>query len=93
MRTMQLLLLLVILAGVANAQQNPPPDQDKRSEDVVNRGEHVMGFSHEGGHSLREAGILEQPGTNGRETHIGLHFLFSFLLLTCNRCYSLISLL
>ena len=47
MRTMQLLLLLVILAGVANAQQNPPPDQDKRSEDVVNRGEHVMGFSHE----------------------------------------------
>src|SRR5207249_10021440 len=44
---MQLLLLLVILAGVANAQQNPPPDQDKRSEDVVNRGEHVMGFSHE----------------------------------------------
>ncbi|SRR6266446_3071782 len=47
MRTMQLLFLLVILAGVANAQQNPPPDQDKRSEDVVKRGEHVMGFSHE----------------------------------------------
>ena len=44
---MQLLFLLVILAGVANAQQNPPPDQDKRSEDVVKRGEHVMGFSHE----------------------------------------------
>ena len=47
MRTMQLLFLLVILAGVANAQQNPPPDHDKRSEDVVKRGEHVMGFSHE----------------------------------------------
>jgi hypothetical protein len=43
----QLLFLLVILAGVANAQQNPPPAQDKRSEDVVKRGEHVMGFSHE----------------------------------------------
>jgi hypothetical protein len=47
MRTVQLLFLLVILAGVANAQQNPPPAQDKRSEDVVKRGEHVMGFSHE----------------------------------------------
>src|SRR2546428_537956 len=46
MRTMQLLFLLVILVGVANAQQNPPPDPDKRSEDVVKRGEHVMGFSH-----------------------------------------------
>src|SRR5712664_1312601 len=47
MRTMQLHFLVVILASVANAQQNPPPDQDKRSEDVVKRGEHVMGFSHE----------------------------------------------
>jgi hypothetical protein len=47
MRTMLLLFLLAVLAGVANAQQNPPPDQDKRSEDVVKRGEHVMGFSHE----------------------------------------------
>jgi hypothetical protein len=47
MRTMRLLFLLVILAGVANAQQNPPPAQDKRSEDVVKRGEHVMGFSQQ----------------------------------------------
>ena len=47
MRTMPLLFLLAILPGVLNAQQNPPPDQDKRSEDVVKRGEHVMGFSHE----------------------------------------------
>jgi hypothetical protein len=47
MRTMPLLFLLIILAGVANAQQNPPPAQDKRSEDVVKRGEHVMGFSHQ----------------------------------------------
>src|SRR5712664_1031968 len=47
MRTMQLLFLVVILAGVANAQQNPPLVQDKRSEDVVKRGEHVMGFYHE----------------------------------------------
>jgi hypothetical protein len=39
--------LLVNLAGVANAQQNPLAPQDKRSEDVVKRGEHVMGFSHE----------------------------------------------
>ncbi len=47
MRAMRLLFLLVILAGVANARQDPTPDQDKRSEDVVKRGEHVMGFSHE----------------------------------------------
>jgi hypothetical protein len=47
MRTMLLLFLLAILPGMANAQQNPPADQDKRSEDVVKRGEHVMGFSHE----------------------------------------------
>jgi DNA-binding transcriptional MerR regulator len=47
MRTIPLLFLLVTLPGVAKAQQNPPPDQGKRSEDVVKRGEHVMGFSHE----------------------------------------------
>src|SRR6266852_2623201 len=47
MRTIPLLFLLAILPGVLNAQQNPPPDQNKRSEGVVKRGEHVMGFSHE----------------------------------------------
>jgi len=47
MRTMPLLFLLAILPGMATAQQNPSPGQDKRSEDVVKRGEHVMGFSHE----------------------------------------------
>ena len=47
MRTLPLLLSLAILPGMATAQQNPSPDQDKRSEDVVKRGEHVMGFSHE----------------------------------------------
>jgi hypothetical protein len=47
MRTGLLLVLLAILPGMASAQQNPPPDQNKRSEDVVKRGEHVMGFSHE----------------------------------------------
>jgi|SRR5579859_7863547 len=47
MRTTLLLFLLAILPGMANAQQNPLADQDKRSEDVVKRGEHVMGFSHQ----------------------------------------------
>jgi hypothetical protein len=47
MRTLRLLLSLAILPGMASAQQNPSPDQDKRSEDVVKRGEHVMGFPHE----------------------------------------------
>jgi len=44
---MLLPFVLAILPGIANAQQNPPADKDKRSEDVVKRGEHVMGFSHE----------------------------------------------
>jgi hypothetical protein len=52
-----------------------------------------MGFSHKSGHALRKARIAEQPGTNGRETHIGSHCCFPILLLTCNRRYSLISLL
>jgi hypothetical protein len=47
MRTMLLLFLLPILPGMATPQQNPSLDQDKRSDDVVKRGEHVMGFSHE----------------------------------------------
>ena len=47
MRTLPLLLSLAILPGPTSTQQNPSPDQDKRSEAVVKRGEHVMGFSHE----------------------------------------------
>jgi hypothetical protein len=47
MRTRQLVVLLAILPGMASPQQNSSADQDKRSEDVVKRGEHVMGFSHE----------------------------------------------
>jgi hypothetical protein len=47
MLTLLLLLSLAILPRMASAQQNPPPDQDKRSEGVAKRGEHVMGFSHE----------------------------------------------
>lgn len=47
MRTLPLLLSLAILTRLANAQQNPSPEQDKHREDVVKRGEHVMGFSHE----------------------------------------------
>jgi len=47
MHTLPLLLSLAILPGMASAQQNPSSEQDKRQEDVVKRGEHVMGFSHE----------------------------------------------
>src|ERR1700716_3992956 len=47
MHTMPLFFLLAILPGIANAQQNPPPDQNTRSEGVVKRGEHVMSFPHE----------------------------------------------
>ena len=37
MRTLPLLLSLAILPGMASAQQNPSPEQDKRQEDVVKR--------------------------------------------------------
>jgi hypothetical protein len=46
MRRLSLVLLLVIVPGMASAQQNPPKE-GKRSEGVVERGDHVMGFSHE----------------------------------------------
>ena len=47
MRTILLILSLAVVPGMAKVKQNPSPDQDKRSEGVVKRGEHVMGFSHE----------------------------------------------
>jgi hypothetical protein len=47
MRTLLLILSLAAVPGMARGQQNPSPSQDKRSEGVVNRGEHFMGFSHE----------------------------------------------
>jgi len=46
MRVLPLLLSLVILPGMVSTQQNPSPEQGKRQEVVVKRGEHVMGFSH-----------------------------------------------
>jgi hypothetical protein len=63
MRTIPLLFLLAILPGAVNAQQNPPPDQDKRSEDVVKRGEHVMGFSHEATTHPRIRLVTSSPET------------------------------
>jgi hypothetical protein len=47
MRTLLFILSLAMLPGVSKVKQNPSPDPDKRSECVVKRGEHVMGFSHE----------------------------------------------
>src|SRR5437870_7244131 len=52
----------------------------------------LMAFSHKSGRSLRKARTLEQSGADGWESHIGSHGCI-LLLLTCNRCYSLISLL
>lgn len=37
----------------------------------------LMGFPHKSGHSLRKAEIVEQPGANGWEIHIGSHYLLS----------------
>ena len=64
MRTLLLVLSLAVLPGMANIKQNPSPEQDKRSEGVVKRGEHVMGFSHEATtHHFRLFG-------NGGEIHV-----------------------
>jgi hypothetical protein len=46
MRTLPLILWLVVVPGITSAQQNRPR-QAERSEGVVERGEHVMRFSHE----------------------------------------------
>jgi hypothetical protein len=42
-----LLFFLTFLGGMAGAQQSPTPEQGNRSEGVLDRGDHVMGFSHQ----------------------------------------------
>ena len=72
MRTLPLLLLLAILAGMPTAQQNPAPEQGKRQEDVVKRGEHVMGFSHQATtHHFRlfnDGGEIEVTANDPKDT-------------------------
>jgi hypothetical protein len=46
MRRVPLLLSLIIVPGIMSAQQSPPK-RAERSEGVIDRGDHVMGFSHE----------------------------------------------
>jgi hypothetical protein len=47
MRTLFPVLLLAVFPALAPSQQAQQPQSNKRTEDVVKRGEHVMGFSHE----------------------------------------------
>ncbi|MGB7726419.1 MAG: hypothetical protein WBL50_00205 [Candidatus Acidiferrum sp.] len=47
MRTMILLLLLAVLPRYSPAQQTSQPDQATRQDGVTQRGDHVMGFSHD----------------------------------------------
>lgn len=47
MRTTLLVLLLTILPAVGVAELTPQADQNTRSQGVMKRGDHVMGFSHE----------------------------------------------
>ena len=47
MRTVFLALLWCVLATGAVAQQPAKPDQSTRKDGVVQRGDHVMGFSHD----------------------------------------------
>jgi hypothetical protein len=44
---MFLTCLLITLPPGATAQQTPQPNQNTRQEGVVERGDHVMGFSHD----------------------------------------------
>jgi hypothetical protein len=47
MRKMILLALLAVLPSCSAAQQSSQPDQAARQDKVAQRGDHVMGFSHD----------------------------------------------
>lgn len=47
MRTLLLASLLAVFPALTASQHTQQPESTKRTEGVVNRGEHVMGFSHE----------------------------------------------
>src|SRR5467141_3019769 len=47
MRTLLLVLLLTVFPALTASQQAQQPESTKRTEGVVKRGDHVMGFSHE----------------------------------------------
>jgi hypothetical protein len=47
MQTLLLVSLLTVFPALKASQQAQRPESAKRTEDVVKRGEHVMGFSHE----------------------------------------------
>jgi hypothetical protein len=47
MRTLLLVLLLAVFPALTASRQAQQPESTKRTEGVVKRGEHVMGFSHE----------------------------------------------
>jgi hypothetical protein len=46
MRSSTLAFLLVTLVSISSAQQPAPSDQSARQSGVMERGDHVMGFSH-----------------------------------------------
>jgi hypothetical protein len=83
MRTLLLILSLAVVPRMAKVKQNPSPDQDKRSEGVVKRGEHVMGFSHEATthhfRLFRDGGEIDVTANNPKDkasidqirTHLG----------------------
>jgi hypothetical protein len=62
MRTFALLSLFSILSLSSAAQQKTPPDQSTRQDGVVERGDHVMGFSHDATthhfHLLKDGGEI-----------------------------------
>jgi hypothetical protein len=81
-RGLSLLLFLAVVPASAGAQQNPPKPPE-RSEGVVARGEHVMGFSHDAtAHHFRlfhDGGAIEVTAIDPKDkasidqirTHLG----------------------
>src|SRR6267143_511617 len=83
MRTLLLVLLLTVFPALTASQQAQQPESTKRTEGVVKRGDHVMGFSHEttthhfrlfkdGGEIMVEAkDTKDQSNIDQIRTHLG----------------------
>jgi hypothetical protein len=83
MRTLLLVLLLTVFPALTASQQAQQPENTKRTEGVVKRGDHVMGFSHEttthhfrlfkdGGEIMLEAkDTKDQSSIDQIRTHLG----------------------
>src|SRR6516162_3772953 len=83
MRKTTLLFLLAALPALSAAQQASQPDQRTRQDGVVQRGDHVMGFSHNATthhfHLLKDGGeiVVTTNDPNGKSSieEIRMHLM------------------